>query len=99
MIVDTTMELPQYHKILSMKLFKVMENIGINEEIRQRMTEEATLSEILHTITFQSDSSVYICGRYEGTTTKGMESDIDFVYIVKNLPVMLNCGEGDGWLC
>ena len=90
------MEIPNYHKLLSRKLFNVMEKIGINEEIRQKMTEEATISEVLHTITFESDSSVYICGsRYEGTTTKGMESDIDFVYIVKDIPVMTHCGEGE----
>ena len=90
------METPNYHKLLSRRLFNVMEDIGINEDIRHKMTEQSTISEILHTLIFEAESSVYICGsRYEGTTTKGMESDIDFVYILKDISVMVDCAENE----
>ena len=92
-----------HYKHLSLKLYNVLEDIGVSTENRDVHTKNVTLVEILYTLPLQSDCRIpYIFGsRYEGTTTVGMGSDIDIVDILTHMPVATDineCKEPNGLL-
>ena len=81
-------QVPAYYKLLSLRLFSLLDDIGASEEMRKVRMESAVTHEILHTVHWQPKVSVYNFGsQADGTTTKGMESDADVVRILRNLPV------------
>ena len=85
---------PAYYRPLSLRLFSVMDDIGASEEVRKVRMESRVTAEILYTMYWQPEVSVYHFGsRADGTTTLGMKSDLDRVYIFNNLPVVTDPSE------
>ena len=85
---------PAYYRPLSLRLFSVMDDIGASEDVRKVRMENSVTGEILRAVYWQPERSVYSFGsRADGTTTLGMESDIDTVYIFNNLPVVTDPSE------
>ena len=78
-----------------------MEDLCATIEIRNLKMEATITTEILATITF-SPVSVYIFGSmYEGTSTEGLQPDIDEAYILSNMPVITyiaNCPSSNSYL-
>ena len=71
-----------------------MDDIGASEDVRKVRMESSVTQEILHTVYMQPEMSVYNFGsRADGTTTEGMDSDLDTVYIFNNLPVVTDPSE------
>ena len=67
----------------------MLDDIGASEEVRKLRIESTVTMEILETVYLQPEVSVYYFGsRPDGTTTLGMKSDVDKVYIFNNLPVV-----------
>ena len=85
---------PAYYRPLSLRLFSVMDDIGASEEVRKVRMESRVTDEILMTMYWQPEMSVYNFGsKVDGTTTPGMNSDEDIVYIFNNLPVVTDPSE------
>ena len=85
---------PAYYRPLSLRLFSVMDDIGASEEMRKVRMESRVTREILKTMYWQPEQSVYYFGsQADGTTTDGMKSDVDTVYIFNNLPVATDPSE------
>ena len=83
-----------HYKHLSLKLYNVLEDIGVSTENRDVNTKNVTIQEILYTLVAQPDCSVYMFGStYEGTTTAGMGSDTDFVIIPTYMPLATDIDE------
>ena len=82
-------QVPAYYKPLSLRLFSVLDDIGASEEARKVRMESQVTREILRTVNWQPEVSVYHFGsQADGTTTEGMKSDTDVVYILNNLPIV-----------
>ena len=78
----------EHHRSLSLDLFGVMEDLGATIETRNITMEAAITAEILSTIA-DAPFSQYIFGsRYEGTSTKGLQPDIDGAIIIPDIPVI-----------
>lgn len=77
-----------HHKRVSLKLYEVMEYVGIHDEARKLNTKTATLKEIGMTIHMEP-ISVYISGSlYEGTTLYGLKPDCDRLLVSHKMPVV-----------
>ena len=71
-----------------------MDDIGASEDVRKVRMESRVTEEILETVYWQPETSVYHFGsQADGTTTFGMKSDVDTVYIFNNLPVVTDPSE------
>ena len=82
-------DLPDYYQPLSLKVYQVLEDIGVNTEMRQLMMDDCITQEILENTCTQPFVTSYIFGSsYEGTTTRGMNSDVDTVWVLNDLPVV-----------
>ena len=78
-----------YYKPLSLRLFSLLDDIGASEEIRKVRMESSVTRELFQTVYWQPEVSAYSFGsQADGTTTTGMESDVDVVRILNNLPVV-----------
>ena len=76
---------------LSLKLYNVLECIGISKDVRRIRTETMTIAEILGSFAGLPHILCYICGSaYEGSSTLHMGSDIDMVCFSNELPVVCN---------
>ena len=85
---------PAYYRPLSLRLFSVMDDIRASEDMRKVRMESSVTQEILETVCWQPDLSMYKFGsRADGTTTPWMMSDWDSVYIFNNLPVVTDPSE------
>lgn len=88
-------DLPSYYQPLSLRLYQTMKDIGATVDMRNIMMDHSINREILLTTSFQAIKprlAFYRFGSsYEGTTTIGMNSDVDEVDILKNLPVVIEC--------
>ncbi|XP_045204676.2 uncharacterized protein LOC123557324 [Mercenaria mercenaria] len=96
--------IPEHYKVLQTqlcqipdfdnKLSEVLDEIGVNDEMVQRRRRNELLSETLGTIVTKLrgyDRPEYHFGsRSEGTTTVGLQSDIDRLYCVKDINVVQN---------
>ena len=82
-------DLPDYYQPWSLKVYQVLEDIGVNTEMRQLRMDNSITEEIL-TNTYSSPLVTrYIFGSsYEGTTTRGMRSDVDTVLVHNHMPVV-----------
>ena len=91
----------KHHRSLSLALFNTMEDLGATIENRNINMEAAISREILNTIAVSPDS-VYIFGsQYEGTSTKGLQPDIDVALILPDMPVITdiaNCPSSNSYL-
>ena len=91
----------KHHRSLSLDLFNAMEDLGATIENRNIKMETAISREILYTIAF-APTSLYIFGSYyEGTSTVGLQPDIDEAYILPDMPVITdiaNCPSSNNYL-
>ena len=82
-------DLPDYYQPLSLKVYQVLEDIGVNTEMRQLWMDKSITREILWNACVQPSMTSYTFGSsYEGTTTPGMRSDSDHVIVLNDLPVV-----------
>jgi hypothetical protein len=76
---------PEYCKTLSLKLSEVLEDVGVNEKMVMKRRKILMLKESLATITRRSlgekETIYYLGSQSEGTTTKGLRSDLDTVIV------------------
>ncbi|XP_060580328.1 uncharacterized protein LOC132737109 [Ruditapes philippinarum] len=76
---------PEYCKILSLKLSEVLEDVGVNEEMVMKRRRIFMLRESFRTIscrsTGENKTDYYLGSQSEGTTTIGLDSDIDMVMV------------------
>ena len=84
---------PPFYKPLSLRVCKLLDDIGLSEEIRRMRIDVARTREILHTIVTKyvksGDFSLYVFGSVaEGTTTEGLKSDVDYVYCTEEWRVV-----------
>ena len=83
----------QFYKPLSLRVCKILDVIGVSEELRRLRIDVASTREILHTVIakYVKDStfSLYIFGSIaEGTASGGLESDVDYVYCIEEWGVI-----------
>ena len=82
-------DLPDYYQPLSLKVYQVLEDIGVNTELRQLRMDDCITQEIFSNTCHQPFMTSCIFGSsYEGTTTLGMDSDVDVVGVLNDLPVV-----------
>ena len=89
---------PLYYRSLSRGLWKALECVGVTEELRDLRKDSAIRKEILGYLGayFEDEStfSFYIFGSsFEGTTTDGLESDIDLLYCQEAIEVVEDTDE------
>ena len=91
----------KHHKSLSLALVGVLEDLGATIETRNVNMETTISGEILDTIAL-APASVYIFGSYyEGTSTEGLQPDVDVAYILPDMPVITdiaNCPISNSYL-
>ena len=79
------------YKDLSLKLYNVLECIGMSKDVRRTRTETMTIAEILDSFVRHPHIRRYICGSaYEGSSHLNMGSDIDSLFVYYDLPVVCN---------
>ena len=92
----------KHHKSLSLALFNTMEDLCATIENRNIYKESAISYEILGTIAITPPASVYLFGSaYEGTSTEGLQPDIDVAWILPDMPVITdiaNCQSSNSYL-
>ncbi|XP_060581900.1 uncharacterized protein LOC132738421 [Ruditapes philippinarum] len=86
-------QVPDYNQTVSMKLSEVLADIGVDERIVMKRRRTLLLTESIANITNQlldnRNASVYVFGsQSEGTTTTGMQSDLDQLICSKAFPVI-----------
>ncbi|XP_060594782.1 uncharacterized protein LOC132749114 [Ruditapes philippinarum] len=90
-------DIPDYTRNVSLRLSKVLDEIGVNERMVIKRRRLQLMNETLHTITTQlsqGDANVYHLGsRVEGTTTLGLNSDIDFLFTLPGYKVIEDWNE------
>ena len=76
---------PDHNNTLSLKLSEVMEDIGVNEEMVMKRRKVFMLMESIHTVSHRSagnnTTAYYLGSQSEGTTTQGLHSDVDIMYV------------------
>ncbi|XP_052783446.1 uncharacterized protein LOC128219616 [Mya arenaria] len=84
-------------QLLSLRLSRALEDIGVSRYMRTRRRRTWLMRETIGRITseLQGDGfTLYQIGsQTEGTTTLGMESDLDSLFCYGNMPVILDWGE------
>ncbi|XP_060574016.1 uncharacterized protein LOC132731778 [Ruditapes philippinarum] len=85
-------QVPNYTETVSMKLSEVLADIGVDERIVMKRRKAWLLRESIRNINHQLFDtkiiSYYFGSQSEGTTTEGINSDIDQVLCPKNIPVI-----------
>ena len=86
-------KLSEADKDLSLAICKVLDEIGASEETRRLRIHTAITREILHTITTQFVKGgifdFFVFGSLaEGTTIRGLNSDVDYVYCINEWNVI-----------
>lgn len=98
-----TADIPDFYQPLSRMLFKVMEDIGASTEMRDLSKDRYTSIEILMTLLSPGQgelSSYYLCGgRYEGTITPTMLSDLDCLDVLELIPVVVDTSSARQYEC
>ncbi|KAL3859615.1 hypothetical protein ACJMK2_009829 [Sinanodonta woodiana] len=86
------MEVPDYYDVVSLRLMKVLDTIGLMEKIRWKRIEMWTQVEEHLSIGFSNNKEkVHIFGsQAEATTTSGLRSDIDIVSYIIPITVLEN---------
>ncbi|XP_060561552.1 uncharacterized protein LOC132721285 [Ruditapes philippinarum] len=89
---------PDYRENLSLKLSEVLDDIGVNERMVMRRRRTYMLQETMNYITQKSTgkkSLKYLIfgSQSEGTTTRGLKSDIDFLHFALCTNVMQDLSE------
>ncbi|XP_060598007.1 uncharacterized protein LOC132751785 [Ruditapes philippinarum] len=88
---------PHYREQLSLMLSDVLDDLGVNKRIVMKRRKLMKMEETMETIAFRSartNLTSYILGsQIEGTTTMGLESDIDRVNFDNNVNVIQDLSE------
>ncbi|XP_060602000.1 uncharacterized protein LOC132755206 [Ruditapes philippinarum] len=88
---------PHYREQLSLMLSEVLNDLGVNERIVMKRRKIMEMEETMDTIAWMSTGenvTSYILGsQIEGTTTMGLESDIDYVTFDNNVNVIQDLSE------
>ncbi|XP_060563539.1 uncharacterized protein LOC132722932 [Ruditapes philippinarum] len=84
---------PNYTETVSMRLSEVLSDIGVDERIvlkrRRTMLLKESIENVIYKIHKNSVFTVnYFGSQSEGTTTIGIESDIDLLYCFNDIPVI-----------
>lgn len=89
--------IPDYAHNLSLKMSQVMDGIGVSEKIMMKRRRLMLLNESLFTLTHQllgKDRNVFFFGsQIEGTTTIGLNSDLDCLISMNNYNVIQDWSE------
>ncbi|XP_060573095.1 uncharacterized protein LOC132731014 [Ruditapes philippinarum] len=82
---------------LSLALSEVLDDIGVNERMvmrrRRHFMLEETMRNIPHRLTDTNVSVYYLGSRSEGTTTRGLDSDIDVLFCSHEFNIIQNWSE------
>ena len=82
---------------LSLVVYKLLDQLGLSEEIRKLHREYAYTMEISQTLRRGHLNRVYLFGSaIEGTQTPGMNSDIDIAFVGQLIEVFTNCSSSGG---
>ncbi|XP_060594907.1 uncharacterized protein LOC132749207 [Ruditapes philippinarum] len=88
---------PEYSNTLSLKLSEVLEDVGVNEEMVMNRRRVNMLMASITTVTFRStcrNATIHYLGsQSEGTTTIGLNSDVDTVIVKYDYNVMQDWSE------
>ncbi|XP_060584969.1 uncharacterized protein LOC132740921 [Ruditapes philippinarum] len=88
---------PHYREQFSLMLSEVLYDIGVNEQKiarwRKLMQMEETLTNITMMQTGVNITSYYLGSKSEGTTTPGLESDLDYIACDNNVRVIQDLSE------
>ncbi|XP_060556859.1 uncharacterized protein LOC132717414 [Ruditapes philippinarum] len=89
--------IPDYAHNLSLRMSQVMDGIGVSEKIMMKRRRLMLLNESLFTLTHQllgKDRNVFFFGsQIEGTTTIGLNSDLDCLISMNNYNVIQDWSE------
>ena len=72
---------PDFYKPLSLRLCKVLDNIGASEDTQKRCIETVITCEIVCSFTDKKKRRYIFGSRVEGTTTFDLRSDIDYLIL------------------
>ena len=80
-MMDDPMLSPTSLKCLSVKVCKVLDDVGVSEEVRKRCMEMAVYEEVIGTVIARFQGANFTCYIFgsssEGTKTMGLMSDVD----------------------
>ena len=94
-------EFPSFYKDVSLRIFDVLENIGVSTDLRDCMAECGKVDEILGTAQSllpgvnMNFSGLCVGSYYEGTQTPGMGSDVDQIIVIE-VPVVSKVSDCHG---
>ncbi|XP_052817662.1 uncharacterized protein LOC128243767 [Mya arenaria] len=77
-------------RMMSMRLSRVLGDIGVNRYMMDRRRRTWLMKETMAQINNGNLTKYYFGSQTEGTTTLGMQSDIDVLVCACNFPVILN---------
>ncbi|XP_060597829.1 uncharacterized protein LOC132751644 isoform X2 [Ruditapes philippinarum] len=90
-------EMPDYTRNVSLRLSKVLDEIGVNERMVIKTRRLGLMNESIRTIGHRlkhEDVNVYNLGsRIEGTTTLGLSSDVDILFTLTRFSVIQDWSE------
>ena len=94
--ITATVRLPtnllEFYKPLSLRVYQVLEDIGVSTDMRNAWIEYSTADEIMMTINgSQSITHAKFGSSFEGSRTLGMDSDVDCVAIANDHQVVTDC--------
>ncbi|XP_045157494.2 uncharacterized protein LOC123523840 [Mercenaria mercenaria] len=94
---------PGYMENVSLRLSEVLADIGVDERIVQKRRRTWLLAESMQTISLQQQdfncSAYFLGSQSEGTTTHGLDSDIDILICPNNLNVIQDWADWEPGVC
>ncbi|KAL4218477.1 hypothetical protein ACF0H5_023211 [Mactra antiquata] len=83
---------------LSLKINKVLNHLGLNDEIisyrrKCKLEEECNENVFFHTRSIRPMENFYFGSQWEGTTTDGINSDLDYVSLNNTIGVLTNSSD------
>jgi hypothetical protein len=90
---------PDYRENLSLMLSEVLHDIGVNERIVMRRRRGLMLEETMGNITNRlidiNVTDYYLGSQSEGTTTIGLDSDVDILFCNHEVNIIQDCQSGN----
>lgn len=81
--MDFSRNVPNYQKVLSLKVYRILDGITVSDHMRKLWSGIGIIRELLSTTLSHVNGStltLYLMGSsFEGTTTPGLNSDVDFL--------------------
>ena len=87
---------PNYYRSLSRNLERILEDVGASTDIRNLWEEHNSSLELLQPLLHNRSPKGYfhiVGSSYEGTTTLGLNSDLDILLILEDAPVVIDIHE------